>query len=293
MTEATQAQEPVVGTAPQAEAATVEPVQTVLGGDQVVSTEATAATPEAATPAQDASDTQSFIDTLGEDYKTVATQKGFKSVDDVMKSYSNLEGMMGKKFDELTNEELTSVYTKLGAPETAEGYEFERAELPEGIDDNITEWFAAKAHELGINKDAAQKLRNEFIHKQAEEYSASLLNANTTQADDIAAIKAEFGAAFEERASLASTALNEFGGEEVKALVNQYGLQNNPALVKMFAKIGELTAEGGLARDKSATSVSFGTTPAEAASKIAEKFKDTEFMNRWRTTSHPGHSDAV
>ena len=106
-------------------------------------------------------------------------------------------------------------------------------------------------------------------------------------------MKQEFGSAFDERTALASTALNEFGGDAVKEVINQHGLNNNPALVKMFAEIGKLTAEGNMSTDSNATPAHFGVTPAEASTKIAEKFADKAFMERWRTVAHPGHNDAV
>jgi hypothetical protein len=286
MDQATQAQK----AAPQVEAVAEQP-QSVLGNDNpVVSTEATKAVSNTETVASDNTD---FINSLGEDYKVIAHQKGFKNTDDVLKSYTNLESMMGKKFDELTNEELKGVYTKLGAPETPEGYEFEAAQMPEGVEDTMTEWFSSKAHELGISKDAAQHLRNEFIAKQAEEYGTLNIQAQTKATDDLATLKQEFGSAFNERVNLAATALNEFGGDGVKEVINKYGLNNNPALVKMFAELGKLTSEGKMSTDKNATPVQFGITPVEAGAKIAEKFADKAFMARFYSQTDPGHNDAV
>lgn len=265
--------------------------QAVLGGNATSNEVSVASNTEA--QKDTGTNSPDFISTIGEDYRTIAHQKGFKSVDDVLKSYSNLEGMMGKKFDELTNEELKGVYTKLGAPESPDGYEFEEVQLPEGIEDNMTEWFSAKAHELGLSKGAAQKLRSEFIAKQSEELGMASLAAQTRATDELAQLKREFGSAFDERASLAATALNEFGGDDVKEVINQYGLNNNPALVKMFAEIGKLTSEGNMSSDKSATPSKFGVTPAEASAKIAEKFADKAFMERFRSQTHPQHNDAV
>ncbi len=259
----------------------------ILGGDAAASTQGAPAAESAAI------DNTDFIGTLGDDYKVLATQKGFGNVEDVLKSYSNLEGMMGKKFDEMTNEELAGVYQKLGAPQNLEGYEFERASLPEGMQDEMTDKFAVKAHELGLSVEHAKGLRDWFLKEQTDQYSAAVINAQTQATDGVAELKKEFGAAFDERTSLAATAINEFGGQEVKDLINAYGLGNHPALVKMFAQIGQLTSEGGMAEDRGASRTQFGTTPAEASSKIADKFKDTEFMNRWTQASHPGHADAV
>lgn len=262
-------------------------VQSILGSDESQSTE------QATGQTEETVDSGDFISSVGEDYKLLITKKGFKSVDDVLKSYTNLEGMMGKKFDDLTNEELQQVYTKLGAPESPDGYEFEEAELPEGIQDNMTEWFASKAHELGISKKAAQELRKEFMAKQAEEFQSMIGSNQVAEADKVEGLKKEFGAAYEERIDAAKAALNEFGGEELKEMINKHGLNNEPALIKLLSKVGMATSEGTMSAEKSKGNGAFGVTPDEASEKIRQKFSDKAFMERWTKQSHPQHADAV
>lgn len=234
-----------------------------------------------------------FLNSIDEEYRSTATQKGFKSVDDIMKSYTNLESMVGKKFDDMTNEELKSIYTKLGAPESPEDYGFEKAELPEGLQDSVTDWFANKAHELGLSKEAAQQLRSGFIEQQTEQYNQMIQSQQVSDIDNVNQLKQEFGSAFDERVNLAKQGLNEIGGESVKQLLQQHGLMNNAALVKMFSEVGKIISEGNMVDIADKSGGRFGITPDEAASKIAEKFQDSEFMNRYYSTMHPGHDAAV
>jgi len=252
----------------------------------------TEAQPQAEQAEEVASDNTEFLSTLGEDYKTVAATKGFNSADDIMKSYTNLESMMGKKFDELTNEELKSVYTKLGAPESKEDYGFEKAELPDGAEDVMTDWFASQAHEAGLTKDAASKLRESFMGLQAEEVKQAEIAIQVQEKDNIEKLKVEFGSAFDERINLAKTALNEVGGEEARMAILNAGLGSNPAIIKMLSEIGKMTSEGKMV-DSGRVEAQFGITPEEAASKIAEKFADPAFLERYRNTMHQGHNEAV
>lgn len=269
--------------------------QSVLGSDQA-GTEATGVNTETAEAAQAptgevASDSTDFLKGIGEEYQGLATKKGFNNIDDVLKSYSNLEGMMGKRIDELTTDEMRDVYTKLGAPADISEYGFEDAKLPEGVEDTMSDWFADKSFELGLSKDAANSLRDAYLESQQEQFKKVSMEAQVAATDQLAELKTEFGAAFDERINLAQTALNEFGGDEVKNLINQHGLGNNPALVKMLSEIGKITSEGKMVSNKEDTA-QFGTTPADAAASIADKFADAEFMKRWRSQSHPGHKAA-
>jgi hypothetical protein len=262
-------------------------------GDNTVSTEVTEVkSGDAAIADTDvASNNIEFLETVGEDYRATVTNKGFNSTDDVIKAYNNLEGKLGKNFDELTNEELSEMYVKLGAPESPEGYEFEAIDLPEGQVDEVSDWFAGEAHKLGINKEAANALRASFLEKQKEGYEAQTIGAQVANTDNIAELKKEFGSAYDERLSLANAGLNEFGDDGLKELISQYGLTTNPAIVKAFAKIGALTAEGTMPAETQNTG-QFGLTPAEAEAKIAEKMGDEAFYSRYSNPQDPLHAAA-
>ena len=102
------------------------PVESVLTGQ---ATSAPEQTTEAA-PEVSAEQTSQFLESLPEEYRTLAMTKGFKETGDVLKSYKEIESMVGKRFSDLTADEIRAMNTKLGAPESADGYEFN---LPEGI----------------------------------------------------------------------------------------------------------------------------------------------------------------
>jgi hypothetical protein len=82
-----------------------------------------------------------------------------------------------------------------------------------------------------------------------------------------------------------------FGGEDAILAIQEAGLGNHPAIVKMLAEAGKFLAEDTPAGDKEVKS--FGITPAEAQSKIAELQNDPAFLDRWRNPAHPGHREAA
>lgn len=244
---------------------------------------------QASEPVGQVHNTDDFINSLSEEHKPTVTKKGFKSVDDVLKAYENLESKLGKRFDDLTADEIKALNVKLGAPESPDGYELS---LPEGFqDDGSLNAFAHKAHELGLPKDKAEALYGWYMETQIDGLKMAQANAQNDAVEKVESLKKEFGAAFDERISLAKHALKEFGGDEVLDIINKYGLGNEPALVKMFAEIGKLTSEDKIVGEKS--SASFGVTPAEADAKIASLYKDKEFMARWSNPTAQGHDEAV
>ena len=177
-----------------------------------------------------------FILTLPEELRAEKGLQKFKGTDDLAKSYLEQQKMLGKKVEELTAEEIKAIAPKFGAPQSVDEYEFEPLQLPEGMDDT-TVWFKQKAFELGIPKDAAQKLRAEFTSMQLEKMEAMGLQAQQTQEESISQLKKEFGSAFDARVSAANKALREFGGDEAVQALASAGLDSNPALVKSYLRL--------------------------------------------------------
>ena len=227
-----------------------------------------------------------FVDSLKDELKSVKSLHKFKSNDDLAQAYVNLEKQFGKRIDELPNEELVKLYTKLGAPESKDGYEFTPAELPEGVQDVLTDKFAEKAHELGLPKAAAQQLRDWYL----EQSSAELKEQQTIIQDQVnqykEELKQEFGSAYDQRIDAAKAIANEIGGED---LINEI---TTPAMVKAFAKIATMLGEDTV-KGKSVDSTQFGTTPGEATEAIASLYNDPAFMAQWKNQSDPGHKAAV
>lgn len=133
-----------------------------------------------------------------------------------------------------------ALYNKLGRPETAEGYELP---LPEGDNGEFAKATSAWMHEAGLSKSQAQALAgkwNEYQAAQAEQGHQQLEQQNT---QNLASIRKEWGNNFDANAAVVGQAMTRFATPEVRQLINDSGMGNNPGLVSMFLKIGQSLSE--------------------------------------------------
>lgn len=227
-----------------------------------------------------------FLDTLNEELRGHQSLKDFKDADSLAKSYLNLNSLLGKKFNDLSPEELQSYYTKLGRPEDAAGYR-----LPEGISEDTASWYKEMAFKIGLTEEQSANLLDMYTNKERE-ISELTESSKAAQAEEhIAALKKEFGQAFNKRVETAVRAVEEFGGSELQAVLEETGLGNHPAIVKAFAEIGKNLLEDKMTRTDA--KASFGTSPEDARQEIKQLRSDPQFMKQYYSNHAIGHKEAV
>lgn len=146
------------------------------------------------------------------------------------------------------------------APVVPESYEFK---MPDGVtlDKAAADEFTAVAKELKLDQATAQKVADvgaKMAQRQAEQRTAEIASwAEQTKADP--EIGGEKLAA---NLAIAQRAIDRFGGDALKEVLNATGLGNHPVLVKAFLKAGQAISEDG--------SLPRGTASAEvdAAKKL-------------------------
>jgi hypothetical protein len=189
-----------------------------------------------------------FID-MDDDLKGVEsvgkfTKDGRLNVRSVVKSYANLERMLGgekvpvpKDGDQ---EGWDRFYAAAGRPEAPDKYEFKVPEnLPEGFYDKDAEAsFRTWAHQNGLNNRQAQALLDNYVTTTAAKYAEAMKAAETGKSEALNALKREHGQAFEGFMQTAKAALKQFGDEDFNAYLDQSGLGNDPRLIRIFGKIG-------------------------------------------------------
>lgn len=154
-----------------------------------------------------------------------------------------------------------------GAPEKYEAFT-----LAEGIeisDDDLGE-FQTIAKELNLSQANAQRLidfESKRMAATAETVQKQLSDAFQKQQDEwITALKSdkEFGGEnLDKNVGLAVKVINKFGSSELKTVLNDSGMGNNPDLIKMFNKIGKAISEDSLDTG--------GDVSSGAGKSIAEK----------------------
>jgi hypothetical protein len=111
---------------------------------------------------------------LNEDNSTWLANKGFKSNDDIVNSYRNLERQLGNAVtlpDETKPEEIQKFRAKLGVPDKPDGYELK---LPDGLPETMpypdedVKAFREWAHDAGLTPKQAQALHDKFVGHQAQ-----------------------------------------------------------------------------------------------------------------------------
>lgn len=195
-----------------------------------------------------------------------------------------------------TPEEVNAFYSKLGRPETPEGYEFK---FDEGVqvDDKMMDFGKKLFHKLGADPKKAQEAANEWNAFIAEYNSTSLDAERDANEEALSALTQKWES--EEKLNEMSAA----GQRAAKAL----GLDNaaieaieanigSAAIVELMAKIGAATQEGTF-KD---TGVGSGDpndpanmTADQAQAAITKLEGDDEFQKKYTDKNHPEHKNAV
>lgn len=120
--------------------------------------------------------------------------------------------------------------------------------MPEGmeLDSALLEQASPLFKELGLTQEQAQKL----VDFQAQQVQASqqgqleAFNQLKTDWLDQAKSDKEFGGdKFDENVATARLALTKFGSEGLTKLMNDYGIGNNPEMIRFMVKVGRLMKE--------------------------------------------------
>ena len=188
------------------------------------------------------------------------------------------------------------IYSKLGRPETAEGYELSGWKPPDGVPFN-TEAIPAmieKMHGHKLTKEQAHGVINDYAEVQAAAHAAMQTQATQTNVETRQALETEWGAAFPVKM--------ENGKKAALAFIEQAGLQENPfdtitlsngtllgdhpAMLRFMGFLGDQFAEDG---GPGPGTVRTTATPDEAAGKLAEMLADAETNKILKDQGHPLH----
>ena len=174
----------------------------------------------------------------------------FKGVEDLAKSYVSAQALIGADKilmpkDANDTAGWTQVWSKLGRPEAATGYQVPViADLPEGftIEEARVKEFQEAAHKLGLSQAQAAGLYQYYIGTQVGRFKEVVGSQDAALAAAEKAMRAEWGTGYEAQVSLARKTLAwAVGAEEAVALGNAYG--NDPRFLRMLAKVGNAISE--------------------------------------------------
>lgn len=281
-------------------------------------TEAGTSAPAAAAPETTAAPVteSNYLANVSEDLR--GSVEKFKNVDDLAKSYVNLEKMMGdsvrvptsdatpdtknaffdkiKGLDEVlikprTQEGMDEFYNKLGRPEKASGYDHGASIPSELINDpaTVTELsqFQDRAHALGLTQDQAKGM----IDMRMEQYTQYKQGMTTSTEEGLATLHKQWGSDYDTRLKGAvqmKDQMKEKFPDQMAQLLATNG--SNPALAHMLSELAFSYQEAGVVGQPK---INYGMTPDQAAAKIGEKLSDQDFYSTYRNTQSAGHEAAV
>ena len=229
------------------------------------------------TGSQDVADTGAsapigFLDSLPEDLRSEPSLRTFTDPAALAKSYVNAQRMIGADKIALpsksaTADEWREVYTKLGAPTSANEYQFD-GDIP--LEENYLNSFREHALNAGLRPSQANEMMN-FVRSTIEG-----MNTNMSEGAEAARyageqeLRQEFGQAFEQRLEMAQLAAkNLLGSTEMFdniQLSDGRMLGDHPDIIRMFSNLASQIGEDNLAGD----TTELVMTPQEAQRQITE-----------------------
>lgn len=241
-------------------------------------------------------------DGLEEGVKGHSALLPFKSPADAMKAYVKVQPLLGADKAPIpkdwTNvEEVNQFAAKIGRPESAKGYDIGEIQLPEGfaLDSKMVDNFKEMAHKYALSPWQVQNLIKDYTKLQTESTLKEHATIQNERQSRLADYERSLGSTikFEENMALSRHALETYGDPELRQIIQDNGLDQEPSFIRAFARMGMDVKEGRAHTTPSQNAVFNAGTPDGATQKIAELKLDKDFMKAFQTAYDPGHKEAV
>ncbi len=230
---------------------------------------------------------------LPADLKSEKTFEKFKDVPSLAKGYREAEKALSQRpagvkvpGSGAKPEEVAAFHKALGVPDSADQYELTIPESPFPVAPEALAGFKTFAHQNHLTPAQAQSLIAYDVER-TNVAASELRESLKTRAD--AELRKEWGPSFETNINLAKQAFDHLveGDEEVRVLLRETGYGNHPALIKLFAKMGQYLAEEEMIGGE----VGGASTREQALAKIKAVRADTK--HAYYDSTHPDHKAAV
>lgn len=176
-----------------------------------------------------------WMDQLPDELKKDEAFTSFEKLGDLAKAYKELaakgDGIPGK---DAKPEELAAFYAKLGVPETADGYDLKG--------DNL-DAFKKVAFESHLTQDQARSMLDAIAQAGNTAQAQQQENMRKQYADTDRELRSEYGSAYGAKMQALKKGLTTWGGDGIQQKLLNAGLGFDPAIVRMFVKLGELSQE--------------------------------------------------
>lgn len=228
----------------------------------------------------------SWLDGADETTVGYVQNKGWEKPAQVLDSYRNLEKLLGA--DKAGNAvvlpkpdapqaEVDAFYNRLGRPSDPTGY---KMSVPEGGDPTFANEASAKMHELGLSQKQGEALAQWWNEKAST--TQTMLQQQTDhayQADDLA-LKANWGAAFQQNLSAAQQAARGLG-LDAPTIDKLQAAMGHKGTMEFLHKIGSKMGESDFVTGAKTERFGSAMTPGQAKAEITTKMADKNFTARY------------
>jgi hypothetical protein len=156
-----------------------------------------------------------------------------------------VKGMVEIPGDEATDEKRAEFYTRMGRPESPDGYELQKPDLPEGLgySADAEKAYREAAHKLGMSNAQVKALYDWYNETTIGGYETRAKAQKAEQEKTVEALKKEWGKDFDKNSEIAVRAAEKFGGDDFKKFLEETRLGDNPHFVRVFHAIGTAIAD--------------------------------------------------
>lgn len=229
---------------------------------------------------------------IAPDLAPVVQAKGWKTAGDAVKSYVELEKMIGQNRiavpgKDAKPEEWDAVWNALGRPETADKYSFKRPDNLAAYDEDFAKWFRGAAHKAGVPDRVASALHDQYVGWFAEMMAKDVAAVNAAKAEGMKALETEWGPQFEPRKAMALEAVRATRNEKLVEWFDKSGLGDDPNMIRLMAFFGEKMGESTI----KGTGAGGALSPEAAKAEIAKIQGDPK--HAYHDRDNPEHKLAV
>tara|TARA_R100001440_G_scaffold75518_2_gene102961 strand:+ start:784 stop:1620 length:837 start_codon:yes stop_codon:yes gene_type:complete len=238
-----------------------------------------------------------FLSLVPEELRDHPSLSPIKDVSNLARSYVNAQRLIGT--DKLplpanpTDEDLDNIYSRLGRPETPEEYGIQA----DGnvLTEDATTRFKEIAHALRFTPDQATGILNYYLSEASNSAEGMQLAAQEQAKQTEAALRQEWGAAYDTKLKDAQSAIEKFEGDEILGMDLADGTKvgNHPAFVKVFSAIADfrktVTSEDSISEPATANVM----TRQQAQAEVDSIMRSPEYTDRKNVVARQRAIDRV
>ena len=186
---------------------------------------------------------------LSDELRADKSLENIKDISSLAKSYIHAQKLVGADKIPVPNKHATeddwnAVYSKLGRPETPDGYKFN---LPEDqkVDEDGLKVFADHAHKLGLLPNQAEGMVKFYNELRANELSSADSTATAARQKATDELQAEWGQAYNQKLERANNVVREVFPKGFMSMNLEDGTKigDHPAVIKAFAALADKMGE--------------------------------------------------